>query len=145
MRICVSACLLGERVKYNGGDNLVPDLAARLRGHDVVPVCPEVAGGLSVPRPPAELVDGRVRTRDGADVDTAFRAGVSACVAALDLDGVGLDLAILQSRSPSCGVNAIYDGSFSGRLIPGRGLFAAELVRHGVRVVDIEDLDTAGL
>ncbi|MDY4040542.1 MAG: DUF523 domain-containing protein [Collinsella sp.] len=141
MRICVSACLLGERVKYNGGDNLVPGLVSRLSGHEILPVCPEVAGGLSVPRPPVELARGRVRTVDGADVSAAFRAGVDAALAALDLDGTGIDLAILQSRSPTCGVNQIYDGTFTGRLIPGQGLFAAELARRGIRVVDAADLD----
>lgn len=145
MRICVSACLLGERVRYDGGDSLVADLASRLRGHEVLPVCPEVAGGLPVPRPPVEIVDGRVRTADGADADDAFRAGVTAAMQALDVDGAGIDLAILQSRSPTCGVNQVYDGTFTGRLIPGRGLFADELARRGVRVVDAEDLGALAL
>ena len=145
MRICVSACLLGQRVKYNGGDNLISGLAERLRGHEVLPVCPEVAGGLPVPRPPVELARGRVLTADGVDKTDAFHVGVEAALAALDLDGVGVDLATLQSRSPSCGVNEVYDGSFTGRLIPGQGLFAEALAARGVRIVDAAGLDTLDL
>ena len=146
--MCVSACLLGERCKYNGGDNLAPGLAEALAraGHEVVAVCPEMAGGLGCPRPPAEIRDGRVVTREGTDVTAAFQAGVTRSLEQLGLTGRRgrpghsgrpghlCDCAILQPRSPSCGVGRIYDGTFSGRLIPGNGLFAQALIDRGIPV-----------
>lgn len=135
MRVCVSACLLGERCKYNGGSNLVEGLAERLaaEGVEVVPVCPEVAGGLPVPREPAELYRGRVVTATGEDVTAAFAQGVERCLAMLEAAG-GVDAAILQPRSPSCGVNQVYGGTFTGQLVAGSGLFAQALQARGVPV-----------
>ena len=137
MKIMVSACLLGENCKYNGGNNRRPELLRRLSGHTVIPVCPEVLGGLPVPRSPAEIVEGTVINREGVSVDTAFRQGAEKA-----LDSAGRekpDLIILQSRSPSCGVKEIYDGSFSGRLISGQGVFAEKARTAGFKVMDAED------
>ncbi len=142
MRILVSACLLGRRCKYNGGDNYSEAVEAFVRGHEVVPVCPELAGGLSVPRSPCEIVNGVVMNRDGENVDEAFRNGAAACVGLAKEKRI--DLAVLQSRSPSCGVRQIYDGSFSGRKIEGSGVFAAMLRENGFRVLDAEDLKGEG-
>ena len=104
MRIAVSACLLGERCKYNGGDNLDEHLVAALAesGQELIPVCPEVAGGLPTPRPCAEIVDGIVMNDRGESVDSAFRAGAAAELARIEEAG-GCDLAILQPRRPACG------------------------------------------
>lgn len=138
MRIMVSACLLGQKCKYNGGDNYSEKVVAFTEGHEVVPVCPEVLGGLSVPRPPCEIVRGVVTDADGVNRDQAFRDG-----AALGLrlaQEKQVDLVILQSRSPSCGVGRIYDGTFSGKLIEGDGVFAALLRENGFRVADCADL-----
>ncbi len=136
MKIMVSACLLGENCKYNGGSNRNDDLINRLAGHEVIPVCPEVAGGLPVPRIPAEIVNGTVLNREGRNVDAAFKAGARTI---LDLAKQECpDLIILQSRSPSCGVSEIYDGTFSGRLIPGQGIFAALACEAGFVVKDAE-------
>lgn len=145
LKIVVSACLLGENCKYDGGDNLCRRLVDILGRHpeiEVVPVCPEVAGGLPTPRPPAEIVRGRVMTVEGKSVDAEFRAGVSAELERLepDIEAGEIAVAVLQSRSPSCGVRQVYDGSFSGVLIPGKGLFARELERRGVRLVDASEL-----
>ena len=138
MKIIVSACLLGQRCKYNGGDNYSEKVAKYIKGHDVIPVCPELKGGLSVPRIPCEIVDGIVTNRDGEVKDHEFRVGAEICLKkALDEKA---DLAILQSRSPSCGVNQVYDGSFSGKLKAGRGVFAELLSEHGIKVIDAEDL-----
>jgi len=138
MKIMVSACLLGENCKYNGGNNYSAKVAEYVKGHEVIPVCPEVAGGLPVPRKPAEIVDGIVKNQDGAVVDAEFRRGADAeCQKAL-MEKV--DLAILQSRSPSCGVNEIYDGSFSGKKIPGKGIFAEMLIKYGIKTIDVEDI-----
>ena len=137
MKIMVSACLLGENVKYNGGNNRSEELISWLSGHTVIPVCPEVLGGLPVPRHPAEIVHGKVMNQEDS-VDTEFREGARK---ALDLaKREAPDLIILQSRSPSCGVNEIYDGTFSGRKIPGQGIFAKAAMEAGFNVRDVEDV-----
>lgn len=110
-----------------------------LEGHEAVAVCPECAGGLPTPRMPAEILDGRVIRRDGADITEAFERGARSCIdESREESGVLPALAILKARSPSCGSSAIYDGSFSGRLTEGEGVFCAALRAAGVRVVDEE-------
>lgn len=137
MKILVSACLLGENCKYNGGNNIRPDLLRFLSGHRVIPVCPEVLGGLPVPRVPAEIVNGTVMNREGECVDAAFRLGAEK---ALDLAKQEQpDLIILQSRSPSCGTKQVYDGTFSGKLILGEGVFARMARQAGFQILDVED------
>lgn len=138
MRIAVSACLLGENCKYNGGNNYSEKLVDYIKGNDVLSVCPEVMGGLPVPRESAEIVNGVVRHKDGTSVDKEFRKGAKKALKTVKEENV--DLVILQSRSPSCGVNVIYDGSFSGKLIPGHGVFAELLQKNGIKVMDIADL-----
>lgn len=139
MRILVSACLLGTNCKYNGGNNKNEELLRLLEGHEVVPVCPEVEGGLSTPRVPSEIVNGVVTNRDGESVDREFRRGAAICLERALKEKI--DFAILQSRSPSCGVGTIYDGSFSGAKISGNGVFAAELINAGIDVRDVADLN----
>ena len=141
MNVLVSACLLGEKCKYNGGDNYSEAVSAYVRGHAVFPVCPELAGGLSVPRSPCEIVNGVVMNADGENVDEAFRRGAAVCVERAKQENI--DLAILQSRSPSCGVDRIYDGTFSGRITEGSGVFAAALRENGFRVMDCASLEGA--
>lgn len=137
MRIMVSACLIGENCKYNGGNNRDEELLNLLSGHEVIAVCPEVLGGLPTPRQPSELRNGRVISRNGQDVDAAFRLGAEKCLATARKEEP--DLIILQSRSPSCGVKQRYDGSFSGRLEAGAGVTAELLLRYGFSVLDIGD------
>ncbi|OUP10141.1 DUF523 domain-containing protein [Collinsella sp. An2] len=136
MRIAVSACLLGEHCKYSGGSNLCERLVQVLRagGHEVVPVCPEVAGGLPVPRPCAEIRDGAVIDEHGSNVDEAFRQGAAVEWEKLEAQG-GVDMAVTQPRSPSCGRDEVYDGTFTGRLIAGSGVFVQLLESHGVPVL----------
>ena len=133
VKIMVSACLLGRKCKYNGGDNASDRLIDVLRGHEIVPVCPEVAGGLPVPRRPCEIVDGTVMNDAGENVDAEFRHGAEICLSLAMEEKI--DLAVLQPRSPSCGVGRIYDGTFSRRLTDGSGVFAALLAEHGFRTV----------
>lgn len=140
MRILVSACLLGENCKYNGKNNRNEALLRRLEGHEVIPVCPEVLGGLGVPRPCVELRQGVAYNQYGEKVDAAFRAGVDKALA--QIQGRTIDLVVLQSRSPTCGVKQIYDGTFSKHLIDGQGMLAAALAVRGYRLVDVEDIDT---
>lgn len=138
MKILVSACLLGKNCKYNGGNNLNQRVLDFIEGHEVIGVCPEQLGGLSTPRLPAEIVDGIVTNKEGISVDVQFRKGAQTALAvALEKK---VDLAILQSRSPSCGVNEIYDGNFSGKKIKGQGVFAKLLSAHGIKVLDAEEV-----
>ena len=138
MKVLVSACLMGRNCKYNGGNNLAPRVVEFLRDKEVVEVCPELLAGSGVPRTPIELVDGIARDKNGGNVDACLREAVAKVLSELDLKGV--DCAVLQSRSPTCGVNQIYDGSFSGRLIAGSGIFARALRDAGIRVIDAEDI-----
>ena len=138
MKILVSACLLGTNCKYNGGNNLNQSVLVFIEGHEVIGICPEQLGGLSTPRLPAEIVDGVVTNKEGVSVDAEFRKGAQSALAAALENKV--DLAILQSRSPSCGVKEIYDGSFSGKKIQGQGVFAKLLSARGIKVLDAEDV-----
>ena len=139
MKIMVSACLLGTNCKYNGGNNYNEKVIEFVKGHEVIPVCPEVAGGLPTPRTPCEIVNGVVTNADGESKDKEFRAGAAKCLEMAKEKEI--DMAILQSRSPSCGVNQIYDGTFSGTRIPGSGIFAGLLNENGFKVIDLEDID----
>ena len=139
MKIAVSACLLGENCKYNGGNNYSEKVSKYVEGHELILVCPEVLGGLPTPRESAEIVNGIVSHKDGTSVDAEFRRGAEMALNIVKDNQV--DVVILQSRSPSCGVNQIYDGSFTGRLISGQGLFAELLQENGIKVIDVEDLN----
>lgn len=146
MKVVVSACLLGENCKYSGGNNRCDRLIERLSERpdiEVIPVCPEVAGGLPTPRPPAEIVDGEVVNNQGVSVDAEYRAGIAAEMERLApmIDAREVVAAVLQSRSPSCGVREVYDGTFTGRLIPGQGLFAEALAQAGVPLIDAADVE----
>ena len=138
MKIMVSACLLGENCKYNGGNNLSKKVLEFIKGHEVISVCPEVMGGLPIPRIPAEIVNGVVTTKAGHNVDKEFRIGAEMALQIAKENQV--DLVVLQSRSPSCGLKQIYDGSFSGKRIDGQGIFAKMLIENRFQVVDMEEL-----
>lgn len=138
MTILVSACLLGENCKYNGGNNRNERVLRYIEGHEVIPVCPEVSGGLPCPRKPVEWRDGRAVTADGDDCTDAFNRGVARTLA--DIAGKPIDLAILQSRSPTCGVKQIYDGTFTGTKIDGQGALAKALAQRGISLMDAADV-----
>lgn len=151
-KILVSRCLLGHRVRYDGGAHGPYDLLQQwLDEGRVVALCPEVAGGLPTPRPPAEIaggqgaqvLDGRlpVLTIDGADVTSAFVEGARQALALVREHGIRL--ALLKARSPSCGNLENYDGTFSGVRVAGEGVTAALLRRAGVRVFNEQQLDEA--
>lgn len=138
MKIGVSACLLGENCKYNGGNNYNKKLIDFVKDHEVIPICPEVFGGLPTPRKPAEIVDGIVKLESGLSVDKEFKKGAQKALGIILKNQV--DLVILQSRSPSCGVNKVYDGTFTGKIIDGQGIFTKILKENEVPVIDVEDL-----
>lgn len=145
VRILISACLVGEPTRFDGtaAPCAAPEIARWQDEGRLLPVCPEVAGGCSVPRPPAEIQPGgtaeavlagraRIRDRSGADVTRPFIRGAEAALEAAR--AAGARLAILKDRSPSCGSSAVHDGTFTGRTVAGRGLAAGLLERHGIRV-----------
>lgn len=138
MKILVSACLLGENCKYNGGNNDDPAVHAFLRGKEFIPVCPEMAAGLGCPRTPIEIRDGVVIDRNGNSVDGAIREAVGRILAQIGDEEI--QCAVLKSRSPTCGVKEVYDGTFSGRKVLGAGVFAQALMDGGYRVIDCEEL-----
>ena len=138
MKIVVSACLLGHNCKYSGGNNRSQKVLDYIEGHDVIPICPETTGGLSTPRVPVELKDGKAINRNGEDVTEFFQRGVEKTME--KLDGQNIDLAILQPRSPSCGCKQIYDGTFTKTLINGKGMFAQALADAGISMMDGDDV-----
>jgi uncharacterized protein YbbK (DUF523 family) len=153
LRVLVSSCLLGERVRYHGGDARLASaiLDGWVTEGRVIPFCPELAGGLSVPRPPAEIRGSgglavledkaRVVTDGGDDVTAEFVAGAERALAAAQAADVAL--ALLVDRSPSCGSSEIYDGTFSGRRIQGSGVTTALLAREGLRVFTPDRIEAA--
>lgn len=142
-KILVSACLAGIRCKYSGGHNLVPAIAELVRAGKAVPICPENLGGLTIPRPPAEIQGGdgydvlagraRVMDKEGRDVTAAFIHGARAALARAR--EAGPEMVVLKERSPSCGSKFIYDGSFSGVTRPGPGVTTALLREQGFTVI----------
>ena len=136
MKIAVSACLLGRNCKYSGGNNRSQKVLDYIEGHDVIPVCPEVAGGLPIPRIPVELKNEKAINKEGEDVTAFFRRGVEKEMQKLQ----DIDLVILQPRSPSCGCKQIYDGSFTKTLIEGKGMFAQALADAGIPMIDGDDV-----
>lgn len=138
MKVLVSACLLGENCKYNGGNNYCPEVIAFLEGKEAIPVCPEVEAGMGCPRVPVEIVDGVLKDQEGNLYHEQMCHTIEGILSRLCPEDI--DCAILKSRSPTCGVHQVYDGSFSGRLIDGSGVLAQALADAGYRVIDAEDL-----
>ena len=140
MRILVSACLLGVCCRYDGQSKACPAALELLKHHELIPICPEQLGGLPTPRPPAEIQGNRVISREGVDVTTQYLQGAEEAARLYRL--LHCDCAVLKARSPSCGCGEVYDGSFSGTLVPGAGITAQALKRRGVRVLTEETLTT---
>ena len=142
-RVLVSGCLLGQPVRYDGKAKTSPSaILARWRAEGrIIPFCPELAGGLGVPRPPAEIRAGQVHTMDGHNVTDAFTRGAELALAAAQ--AAGIKVAVLKEGSPSCGSNRIADGSFSGTHIPGAGITTTLLRAHGITVFNEDQLEAA--
>lgn len=137
MKVLVSSCILGKNCKYNGKNNFNPKVIEFLNGKEVIEICPELLAKMPIPRPSAEIVNGIVMDINGNNMDTAYHAATQ--LALKEIEGIEFDMVILQSRSPTCGVNQIYDGNFTGKLIKGKGLFAEALIKAGYIVMDAED------
>lgn len=141
-KLLISRCLIGDKCRYDGLAKPLPasTLEALKKKYELIPICPEVMGGLTTPRIANERRENRVIRKDGVDVSKAFCDGANQC---LDIaKKTHVDIALLKERSPSCGVHFIYDGSFLGRLIPGEGVFK-ELLREktDIKICSEEEID----
>ena len=138
MKILVSACLLGVACRYDGRSKAYPLMDELCRRHQVVPVCPEIFGGLPTPRTPAERQGTQVVTKTGGDVTDNYRRGAEEVLRLAQR--LGCTAAVLKERSPSCGSGEVYDGTFTGTLRPGDGVTAEVLRSHGIRVLGESEL-----
>ena len=136
--ILISACLLGLPCRYDGRSVEYTEIEKLKKKYNLIPICPEIYGGLPTPRVPAERVGQRVINKNGGDVTESYDRG-AACALKLARD-CGCRIAILKERSPSCGSHEIYDGSFGGKLLHGMGVTAELLKRHGIRVLSEEEI-----
>lgn len=134
----VSACLAGERCRYDGATKPVAAVADMVARGEAVTVCPEVLGGLPTPRVPSERCGDRVVNAEGVDVTDAFVRGAERALAICQEHGC--EVAVLKSKSPSCGCGLIYDGSFSRMLTEGNGVFAEMLLAAGIPVRTEDEL-----
>ena len=153
-KILISACLLGQKVRYDGKDNLQShqQLQAWIKAGDVISICPEMAGGLPTPRPPAEIEHGitakevlngkgKIITINGGDVTAEYLSGAQKTLALAKQHNI--HVAILKARSPSCGSKHVYDGNYTRSLVEGMGVAAALLTQHGIQVYDETQIDQA--
>lgn len=130
--VLVSACLLGVNCRYNGSGGMLEELDALMELAQLVPVCPEILGGLPTPRPPAERSGARVITCEGGDVTEEYARGAAETLKLARL--FGAQYALMKERSPSCGAGEIYDGTFAHVRIPGDGVASALLKDAGIEV-----------
>ncbi|MCL1091804.1 DUF523 domain-containing protein [Shewanella profunda] len=142
-KILVSSCLLGQAVRYDGGHNLMDSHIVQQWSEQgrIVAICPECAGGLPTPRPPAERVGELILTAQGEDVTLAFSLGADIALKLAQQERI--KVAILKARSPSCGNKQIYDGQFAKQLIAGQGLTAEKLSAAGITVFNEFELSDA--
>ena len=137
--VIVSACLLGENCKYNGGNNYSERIAALLNGKEILPVCPEALAGLGVPREPIELKCGVPYRVDGKRLHDELFGAIEKIKEMIK--GKDIEYAVLKSRSPTCGVKQIYDGSFTGTLTDGNGICAELLLQNGIEVLGEREIE----
>ena len=136
-KILVSACLLGQKCRYDGRDNERDYFAILNRYFDLVPFCPEIEGGLPCPRPRSEIKGSQVISEKGKNVTRQFEKGAEKALEVCRY--LGITRVILKQDSPSCGNHFIHDGSFKGKKIPGKGITARLLEEKGIEVLDEEE------
>ena len=137
--ILVSACLLGVCCRYDGESKPCEEIIKLREKYILIPICPEVDGGLPTPRTPSERVGDKVLMRDGKDVTENYRRGAEEALR--KAKEFGCNIAILKARSPSCGSGKIYDGSFSGNLTDRDGVCAELLKKNGISVFTENEID----
>ena len=135
-KILVSACLLGVNCKYNGGNNASEEVDEFLKNYEIIPICPEIMGGLTTPRVASEQKGDKVITQDGKDVTTQYKKGAEECLFLAKKYNV--KKALLKLRSPSCGYGQVYDGTFSHTLINKNGVTAQLLLENGIEIITIK-------
>jgi len=143
-KILISSCLLGENVKYNGGNNSILEnefLQFLKKYNFLIPICPEVDGGLSVPRFPVEIMNNKAINTEGIDKTTEFTNGAK--IALEQAIQYGVKMAIMKSKSPSCGKNLIYDGSFTKTLIKQDGISVKLLKKYNIKIFSENELEKA--
>jgi uncharacterized protein YbbK (DUF523 family) len=136
--IIVSACLAGMACRYDGNAKPCEAVLRQVAAGQALPLCPEQLGGLPTPRAPAEIIGDKVIRKDGVDLTAEFTRGAHEALKLAQL--VGAKTAILKARSPSCGCGKIYDGSFTGRLVDGNGVFAGLCKKDGIEVRTEEEI-----
>ena len=141
-KILVSACLLGLPCRYDGRSMPSAAVIDLREKYNLIPVCPEIFGGLPTPRVPSERVGDKVMMKDGTDVTENYRRGAECALTVARINKC--DLAILKAKSPSCGCGRIYDGTFSGTLTDGYGVTAELLSSQGIRVITEGEIGALG-
>ena len=136
--ILCSACLLGVECRFDGRGKKNRRVAALVKRNILIPICPELLGGLSVPREAAERRGSRIMTQSGQDVTRQFRLGAVRTLRLAKM--LKIKKAILKQRSPSCGSGQVYDGTFSGKIVAGNGVTTALLTKNGIQVVSEDDI-----
>ena len=136
-KVLVSACLVGENCKYNGGNNKNDKIIEFLKDKEVILVCPEVMGWLSTPRFKSEILGDKVINEYGDDVSEYFVNGAKIALSKAIENNV--TLAILKEKSPSCGVKKVYNGQFNGTLVKGSGVFSSLIGQLGIKILTEED------
>lgn len=131
-RVLVSACLLGLKVRFDGLSKENKEILDLINNFEFIPVCPEIMGGLSTPRVPSEIRDGKVFNKDGVDVTENYLRGAEEALRLCKI--YNCDTVVLKSKSPSCGKGLVYDGTFSGNLVSGNGITTDYLLKNGIKV-----------
>lgn len=134
MKIAVSSCLLGINCKYNGKSNYNEDIIKLKEQYELVPICPEVLGGLPTPRVPSEIIKNKVINQEGIDVTNNYNEGAKKALTILKENGI--KIAILKAKSPSCGKGQIYDGTFSHTLVAGDGVTTKLFLENDILVLN---------
>ena len=138
-KVLVSACLLGERCRYDGESKPDQRVIEILSNYICIPVCPEVMGGLPIPRKPSEIQGDRVVMIDGTDVTEQYCKGAELSLCEAQKNGCAV--AVLKARSPSCGKGFVYDGTYTKTLVKGNGICAQLLIDNGIDVIDETEIE----
>ena len=137
MKIGISDCLTGDKVRYDGTDKRNSELLKILKEHELIKICPEMTAGFPVPRESLEIRNGRVYSSSDEDITKKLNEGAHKCLKMIQ----DCDFVVLKEKSPSCGVHLIYDGTFSGKPIEGHGLFTRLCLENGIPVYSENDIE----
>ena len=139
-KILISACLVGDKTRYDGKSNYHPLIKELLEKYELVPFCSEVEGGLKTPRLPSEIVKDKVINSEGKDVTRNYIDGAKKAL--MICQYLNIKIAVLKDGSPACGVHEIHDGNFKGHKIKGMGITASLLSKNGIKVISEDEIET---